>query len=75
MSTEYILCCLIGYVVNFLSQLSAKRVNDKDDKDDKGDNCINNRDDKGDNCINNKDEKDEHGDSDVDSGVGVDWCY
>ena len=64
MSAEYILCCLIGYVVNFLSQLSAKRVNDKDDKDDKGDNCIN-----------NKDEKDEHGDSDVDSGVGVDWCY
>ena len=63
MSAEYILCCLIGYVVNFLSQLSAKRVNDKDDKDDKGDNCIN-----------NKDEKDEHGDSDVDSGVGVDWC-
>ena len=64
MSAEYILCCLIGYVVNFLSQLSAKRVNDKDDKDDKGDNCIN-----------NKDGKDEHGDSDVDSGVGVDWCY
>ena len=63
MSAEYILCCLIGYVVNFLSQLSAKRVNDKDDKDDKGDNCIN-----------NKDEKDEHGDSDVDSGVGVVWC-
>ena len=57
----------------FLSQLSAKRVNDKDDKDD---NYIsNNKDEKGDNCINNKDEKDEHGDSDVDSGVGVDWCY
>ena len=73
MSAEYILCCLIGYVVNFLSQLSAKRVNDKDDKDD---NYIsNNKDEKGDNYINNKDEKDEHGDSDVDSGVGVDWCY
>ena len=64
MSAEYILCCLIGYVVNSLSQLSAKLVNDKYDKDDKVDNCIN-----------NKAEEDEHGDFDVDSGVGVDWCY
>ena len=63
MSAEYILCCLIGYVVNSLSQLSAKLVNDKYDKDDKGDNCIN-----------NKTEEDEHWDSDVDSGVGVVWC-
>ena len=59
MSTEYILCCLIGYLVNFfLSQLSAKRVNNKDDKDDI---YINN----------NKGDKGKHGSSDVDSGVGV----